>query len=300
MKILNYILSLLPRLEKSQMLEDLRITKTEIEKNVVPTYEAAIPHFKTNKFKSQDVTGLAEMFYRNYELAKSNKQANFIVEIASRLKSLLTNIDAVTDQIEDTLDKDVINEGLTARKALLIRAAEQMGAISGYATDLLVFVYYNEALAYGADKSNDSIALPKMTEDRVRKNIVQFARMLSVYGRDPKDFAASLANLPDVVLNSKTAVSLTAVYREERLDPFSGTLAAGFTGNPIYHLRLVVAEWQSNRYKNNKDKKRMLELRLLYLKTLVDGTPDAQLEREIQYIQGRIEKIEYMMAKAEE
>jgi hypothetical protein len=63
---------------------------------------------------------------------------------------------------------------------------------------------------------------------------------------------------------------------------------------------MVVAEWQSNRYKANKDKKKTLELRLLHLKLQNEGKDDPKIEKEINYIQGRVDKIERYLKDVEE
>jgi hypothetical protein len=48
-----------------------------------------------------------------------------------------------------------------------------------------------------------------------------------------------------------------------------------------------------------QNKKRLLELRLLNLKSLQDDSPDPSIEKEIVYLQNRIEGIEYKMHQME-
>lgn len=299
MKLASFLQSLLPMLKKDAVLEDLRITKSELDKTVAPTYEAAATHFKTNKIASKDTQILSDIFYRNYDLSKSNKQSSVVSEVFSKLPNLSTNISTIASSCEDILGEDILNDNLSARRAVLVRAAEHVSVLVKLLVDFLTVVYYNEAMVYS--KSNaDTIGVSAKTLQRVKDRMPDMARLLAMYAFDTKGFSEKYSTVPDVILNVKTSQALQAVYREDKLDPMPSALSTNFDGNPIYHIRLVIAEWQANRYKANKDKKRMLELRLLYLQSLAEESPDPQLEREIEYIQSRIDKIEYEMHKATE
>jgi hypothetical protein len=71
--------------------------------------------------------------------------------------------------------------------------------------------------------------------------------------------------------------------------------------NPIYHIGLIVAEYQSNKYKENKELKSNLELRLMNLVSIRDtGQADPGVEREIEMVQSRIDKLSESIRKQEE
>lgn len=299
MKLTTFLQSLLPMLKKDSVLEDLRITKSELDKTVVPTYEAAGDHFKVNKIASKDTLVLVDTFYRIYDLSKSNKQSSVVAEIFSKLPSLSANVDTIAASCEDILGQDILNDNLSAKRAVLVRAAEHVSVLVKLLVDFLTVVYYNEAMVYS--KANaDTIGVSAKTLQRVKDRMPDMARLLGMYSQDAKVFKERYSTVPDVIINVKTSAALQAVYREDKLDPMPSALSSNFEGNPIYHIRLVIAEWQANRYKANKDKKKMLELRLLYLQSLAEESPDPQLEREIEYIQNRIDKLEYEMHKATE
>lgn len=296
MRLFSFINSLLPRLRKDEVLEDLRVTLGELNNNVIPAFEDAERFFKESKFKSEDNTGLNTVFYRNYDLSKSGRAGNLVLEVASKLKNVRENLECVRDMNEDALEEDIIKEGLTAKKAILVRSAEQLSFLTRYSVDLLNYVYAAEAKKAGSEAGE----LLKIQITRVESNVSNFARVLSVFGAEPKAFLKFFETIPDIVVNDKTHAAIAAVYDDDKLDPFGSKIAVGFEGNPIYHFRLVVAEWQADRYKNAKDKKRMLELRLLNLKLLQENNNDPKLEQEINYIQNRIESLDYKMAKMEQ
>lgn len=297
MKIISFIKALLPRLSKEQILEDLRVTNAELEQIVNPNYFQAQTFFKSSKFASKTNKDLSDGFYRNFDLQGSSKQGSFIGEIARRTPFLQENLTYITEMIENLMERDVLNEGLSAKKAILIRAAEHMSFITRYSVDLLNYVYINETIATGADLEQNDLSAGQITH--ITKNLAMFSMLLSDYGIPNKDFSKLIGKIPEVNVNSKTANTLLGAYKERDIDPFSSGYVAGFTGNPIYHIRLVVAEWQSNRYKANKDKKKILELRLLHLKLSQDKKHDPKIENEINYIQNRVDKIEHYLRDVE-
>ena len=295
MRLFNFINSLLPRIRKDEVLEDLRITLGELNNNVIPAYADAVQFLKEFKAKSEDNKGLASIFYRNYAL-KASRQQDLITEIDSKLKNVRENLEMVRDMNESLLEEDLFKEGLSAKKAILVRSAEQLSFITRYSVDLLNYFYVNET----KESSEATTKLLPVQIQRIEANIVNFAHVLSVFGEEPKAFEKFFEAMPDVVVNDKTHAAIAAVYSDDKIDPIGSKIALGFEGNPIYHLRIVIAEWQANRYKVAKDKKQMLELRLLNLKMLQESSQDPRLEKEIEYIQNRIESLEYKMAKMEQ
>ena len=59
----------------------------------------------------------------------------------------------------------------------------------------------------------------------------------------------------------------------------------------------MFAEWQAQRYNCNKEKVRSLQLRLLMLQELDKGNKDPSVQKEVEYIQSRIDTISYRINK---
>lgn len=299
MKIVDFVKGLLPALEKNQVLEDLRVTMAELENILQPNFKTASDFFKSSKHSSNQVKYISETFYKNLDSGGIAKQPNFIGEVAVRTKNLQDNARYIYEQIEKIMERDIIHDGLTAKKALLIRAASGMSFISNFSIDLLNYVYVFESINANAEVE-DSIKLSPAEIKKVEARIHLFARMISDYGMDNKKFTKIITEVPEVIVNSKTSMSVASLYPERSVDPLSASYISGFKANPIYHIRLSIAEWQASRYKVNKDKKKMLELRLLHLKLLNEKKNSAKVEAEIEYIQARIAKIERYLRDVEE
>jgi len=299
MKIFSYVASLLPRLTKDQVLEDLRHTGEELVSVAQPTYRNGADFFRTSKFESDKVRDLQDSFNDKFDRSGGPKQSTFLGEINARLPFLVENTEYVTKQCELLFERDIVSDGLTAKKALLMRAAEHLSFLSRLSLDVLNYVYTFEALAAGVEVSDDS-GLSPAEAGHVERNIGVFASLLGDYGVPNKDFEKILLAIPEVVVSSRSEAQLASVFKERDLDPFKGQYVQGFTGNPIYHLRLLVAQWQASRYKANKDKKKMLELRLLHLELLKEKKNDPKIEQEIDYVRGRVASLDRYLREVEE
>jgi hypothetical protein len=297
MKLYDFAKRLLPSLEKNRVVEDLRVTIAELENSVVPNYSQGSEFFKLNKVKSDALKDLSDIFYRNLT-DKSSKQSSMIADIYKRLPNLIENTKRIQQLVESELERDMIREGLTASKIAIIRAAESISFISGYALDLLNYAYVQETTTIVGDSNELDMSIAKIKH--VENNMSRFAKMIGEYAIQPDEFRKVLKEIPEVVINEKTEMSVSGVYKESILDPFNTGYMVGFYYNPIYHLRLAVSEWQAGRYKANKDKKKVLELRLLHLKLKSENKSDPKLEQEITYLQSRIDKIERDLKRVEE
>jgi hypothetical protein len=298
MFLIDFVKSLLPHLTRPEIFEDIRITQAELSTVVLPSYAPAVEHFKVSKLISEENKELEKLFNQNYRPTSKKKSLNFISEIATRLPEVLANLNATESSLNDVFGADIITSALTAKKAVLLRAVDQISFMSIYSVGLLNVIYYNEAMASGVELS-DKMAPDTIVMLNTKKYMAAFAGILSIYGDDRSGYLGRIGKIPDVRFSEVNADLLRSVYNEKTLDPFSESGVCSFRGNPIYHVRLIVLEWQEARYSMMQDKKKALELRLLQLKLLQDRENDAGLENQIVYIQGRINKLEYKMAKME-
>ena len=300
MRIFDFLKALLPRLNKNKILEDLRITSSELETIAIPSYQVASEHFKLNKPESEEVKELINVFYSHFNAQGGGKKSNLIEEISKRLPFVKENTDYILEQSENLLEKDIIREGLTAKKTILIRAAENLSFISRHSLDLLNYIYTCEANQAGLKVEGfASETLAPGVSKHIQDNMGRFARILSDYSIPNKDFSKMISEVPEINVNDKNRGTMSSMYNEKDIDPLSGSQMQGFV-NPIYHVRLVEAEWQASRYKANKEKKKLLEYRLLQLKMFNDEKSDPKLEEEIEYLQTRVDRLGRYLIEVEE
>ena len=296
MQILDYLKKLLPSISKSDLTEDLRITINELDNICIPSYEDASDYLKSNKPKSNDVEVLTFKFYKSFDLQSSSKQATVVGEILKRLPFIRDNAIFLKEQAEEVLDSVIVTQAISAKHAMIIRSSDSISFIVKYSIDFLTYILYKEAINNNAE-IDESVNLSPSAIKFVEKNIVQYATMLSDFGIPNNDFSKIINGIADVIFSDKTANSVKATYGERKLDPFSRSYVSGFTGSPIYHFRMVIAEYQNKSYKNSQSKKKNLELRLLFLKNQRSDKNNPKLEKEISVTQSRVDKLQYELDK---
>lgn len=295
MSLATFVASLLPRLNRNDILEDLNITKNEFTNIVLPTYKEASEYFSENKLASKEVEELVKLFNRHYNSQVRNPEKLFVSELYRALLNVSDNVLVLEKQLTSVLESQTITSAITAKKANLIKATEHMYVISRFATEFLIIIYKYET----ARVNNEKAEFSPFTLNKIMPNIHIFAKLLELYSKDSRDFERQLTNVPEVVISEDSYEMLKSLFDKENLDPTDSAVVQGFVGNPIYHLGMVVAEWQAERYKSNKEKKRLLEIKLLNLKMAKENKRDPKLDKEIAYLEGRIEALDYKLTKME-
>lgn len=301
----KFLETLLPRLNKSKVAEDIRITRGELENIVEPTYKEAVRFFTNSKsIKSEDLKEITVSFMRNidnnvfiFDTYKNRKRENIVLSINDRIPNLIKNTKEIESKIEDLFEKDIIRDGLTAKKAALLRAAEYLSFISRYSIDLINYIYNEELYTRSLDDSYKD--MPPIKVNLIKNNITNYANLLNFFSIDPEEFKDRYNKIPDIFVNIKEYTKISAVYEENILNPVSAPTITGFEYSPIYHIGMLWAEWQASRYKAYSEKKQMLELKRLALDLEDSDRKDPKIQKQIKILNERITEFEYKMASIE-
>ena len=301
LNICGFITKLLPSFDKSDLESDLEISLESIA-TIQETYTNIEQVGKVAKFQSKIVKELVKEFYK--ELGKINKVRlapgdNIALDTVNLFKNVKINGDYLLKEISDAVNDVVVSGALTAYKANLLRSVAHYYFMVRFALDLANFFYVVEAEESGMDLGKD-YKLNNKQKEFIVKNLWIYARMVAVYGQDHEEFKDKLSKIDEITLPKDQVDDVVDIYNADKVDMFNN-LPNGFIGSPIYSIRLVFAQWEADRYKNLKDKKKLLELRFLHLKLMKEQSQsDINMEKEIEYLQKRITDIDYKLAKIEE
>lgn len=291
----EFVQSLIPRMGKEDVVSDIATTVQEFETLVLPVVTALNKEKKSLTFSESISKEISVGFFRHY---KGKGKNNLVEALANALPNIITNMKIVRDQLDSKLEADVISAGLTAEKATLLRIAEHGAFITDYALDVLSVAISEDIKQKNNVETTDSI--PPIKIKRLTDNAANFGVLVNAYSIDENKFKEKIDSIPPVTFNAETATLLKGTYGDSGIDPFNAILASGFTGNPIYHMRMVWEEYQNKRYRAKAEKKRMLELKILQLKHLNEGRNDPKVESQIEYIQNRVNELEYDMERMKE
>lgn len=296
MSIISYVKSLVRNIGKEDIFEDIRITRKELSDNLLPLMQDADKYFRGKTFKSKEVLYLDKTFMDN--VGGKNKYKNMFDYLNDKLPKMLANLEILSDQLDKNLETQVVTKTVTYRKAILLKALDLMSFDSAYTFKMLKYVYYFEDQEMDGESEYDDLIMPAPLKTSIMKNIFVYAKSVKALSVSTDEFLTKIKELKDLPLDDETVSIIKSKHDKdtleiETLDP------VGFEGNPIFHYRLMIAEWQANRYKLNKETKQYLELKLMDMKLKAKDSNDASLQRQIEYTSKRINKLEYSMAKAE-
>lgn len=286
MDIVKFAKGFLPRIGKDDVMEDIRVTIQALEDEVIPSYNQAAVFFNTHKLKSAENLMISSDFRAKADY-RGPKQSTIIGEINAMLPAVLENLKYMDKQLSTLLERDLLSDAMTARKAIMLRAVESIDFATGYALDLLNVFYHNESMEV---QKSSAIEMDRVTRDRVKKNAGYFGYVLSDYARPNDKIKTIIAKVPDVMLNAGDEGAVSA-FNLERYDDFQSSAISFFNRSPIFVIRMAIAEWQNNRYHAAVEKKKVLELRLMHLTGQREGQNNPALEKQIEVQQRRVEKL---------
>ena len=298
MSILSWLSAILPKLNKSNVEEDLKASLDELRDTFIPGYADAARVFSAMKFNSKEAERLDMIFSGGYDHPKGvQKTKNIITDINALSSNLKENLEYLFEIVDNNLEELILRDGLTLYKAKVLRSCEQISWVTRFGVNLIDFIYGCECKAKGGNP--DFFDFSPRTVKTIYEEVKTFARLISVYGVKPEEFKKTLSKIPEVIYNAQTANSVAAIVGDVS-DDVGGINSLEFSQSPIFRIGMLWAEWQGYRYRCMKNRKQMLAYRVLYIQSLLEGTSDPKLEHEMKVLQGWIEDLEYKMKKLEE
>lgn len=291
MKITDWISSLLPSFSKDTLLEDIRLTRGQLD-SLGDLYVSAADQLKNWKFKSEPIKKM------NGTFKSMVGGTNPIVEIHKAFPNIMKNLDTAENLAVSILNGTVAVKGMTYKQAVLVQYVDAFFLFERYARKWLNYVLVLESAEYKENGLPISDSIPKPEIAWLEKAFVDFCVAFNAVSGDQKKTMDELKEVPDIDVSSSDSKSLSAQLGPKATDPFKlGFIAT--KANPIYLVRMVIAEWQVKRYKESKEELSALELRLLYLKRLQEGRPDAATEKRIRTLESRIQDLSADLADME-
>jgi hypothetical protein len=292
MKIKDLLSHLLPTFGKDTLLEDIRVTRGSLEQ-LEELYGDAADELKGWKFKSSEVKSMVSTFK-----SMVGGGDNPIVNIAKGLKTVLKNLDTCETLAASILNGQVAAKGMTYKQAILVQYCDAVFLVEKYARKWLNFVLVMESAEYKENGLPIDESIPKPELEWLKKTFVDFCVAYKAASEQPEKVTKDLESVPEIDVDSSDAKALAHTRGPGLTDPFKlGFIAT--KANPIYFVRMVIAEWQVKRYKESREELSALQLRLLYLKRLEEGRADAATEQRIRYLESRIQTLSADLADME-
>lgn len=296
MKPTDYLASLLPSFERSELLSDVRALKKELVEITLPPYESAAGIYAKWKFRHRDIVEFSKEF--DHEV-RTEFRGNFVEVLAKVLGRASENLSTIEDLIEKKFAKDVMREGLTYHKANILQYVESITFFSKFARKVLIWTHACETNMIEDRTDRLGKELTPAERDWLRMHRKSFFTITTILSGKEADLKKTIEEVPDIVINPENTQGVLATVGARKLDPYHfGLIPVKL--NPIYHIGMAIAEWQVSRYNSAVEEKRLLEYRLMALEASKEGKKDANLQQQIEYTENRLQKLNFKIAKMEE
>lgn len=294
MKFKDFVSKLVAIFNKDTIIEDIRITRGELEK-LQASYSFAADLARSWKFKDETISGMVSDFKRS---VSGPDNGNPIVHIAHHLKTVQENLNTAEKLVQANLSGQVSSLGLTYKQAAVLQYVNAIYLVSKYGRKWLNMIFVYESARY---EESGTVIEDSITKDERKWLEETFSDFLVAYGTAIGDVATVMKKLnevPEITVSESNENNLNSTVGLNKLDPMKAGIIAT-KANPIYFVRMVIAEWQVARFNESKEELRLIELRLQLMKELQAKRPNAKLEKTIAQCESRVQAMQATVAELE-
>lgn len=291
-RIIEFVRSLVPTFTRDEVKEKLRLVQQALSKTI-GLYVSAADTIKGNA-KSKAGQEFDQAFKRT---VRTNLRGTPIEIIQQVLQNISSLGDLLSSMVEKNYNKDVTVEGMTYKRAEVLRTLGFMDFTTTYARQLLHYLLAAEAnvqaktLPIGQER-------PKPEIEFLLKNQAAFFTLLIAFALPANDILKKIDNIPDISIGDDDETTIVPTVGIGRLDPMKNNFVPGVT--PMF---MGIGTWwahrQLARYERLVEDVRVIEYRLEQLRLQAQGKEDAQLERAIAKYEEYLDDLAEKIAKAD-
>jgi hypothetical protein len=289
MNLFQYVSGLLPSFSKNAVLTSAEITKTSIREHTLPAYDTAVELWKGTKFKAKTVQVIES------EIKKGVSPKPLFEVVQKALSNGCLILEFAGDHSKKIFSNTEANVGLTYAKATLVRVVGASEFANTYARKLINYIYIEEAIQAGVEQH---VVMPPVEVKWLHDSVNDFCIALRALTRNVEDFKKHVNGLPDAVISELTEATFSTTIGEAKTDPFE-LRNLSVKVSPFYLVGMWMASYQANKYKAAQAELELLQLRQLQLQKTLERTQDAKLEKELEYLQDRVNGLNYSLQKME-
>lgn len=295
-KIGNFVRSIFGTVNKSDVEMDLQESLDSI--SVIQTSLALARNSQIGpEFINKHNIDLSKRFYQLVKRSRAQVSLSFNMDMMDDLNSFFLNLQEngkiIMRVLNDYNTSVISTNAISSKDANILRAVPHIYFIVKYTNDLINWLMANEINAANNIPTN----IPKVMDKKINGNLNIFVTLLTTYGDNPNVFRNRIDKIPSNVLTKEENSRIETFHAGDDIVPGAPD---GFIGSPIYTIRSISAKWQADRYHLRQDEKKLFELRLNYLQSIkAQGNVDASVEKDIEYLQNKINKINYELDKME-
>jgi hypothetical protein len=292
MRILDFLRRMTASLTKDELKQNIRVFTQALQK-AVETFMAAEGTNMVLKSKA------GKQF--EADLSKAVRMPPKL-SVFGYIRQVLTNMAVTTELLsaiaEKSYGQDIVIEGITYKRAELLRTLGYMDFVVSYSMQLLHYLLVAEASVVSKEHAEGQ-ERPRPELAWLRDNQKAYMTLLGTFARPSRELAALIESIPDITIGEDDEKIIVPQVGYNKLDPLKNNFIPGVTSVALA-VGLWIAHLQVARYERLKEDARSIQLRLEQLRLQAEGKNDAQLERTIEKYEQYLNKTAEKLAKMQE
>jgi len=293
MKLFDFLRNLTTSFTKDEVKEKLRLV-TQALHETISAFVSASEILGNSGYKSKAGKDFDSAFKRSVKVPYRGTFPQVIQQV-------LTNMDGFADLLSGLIDKsynkDIVVEGITYKRAEILRTLGFMDFAVTYVTQILHYILAAEANVQ-AKTLVDGKERPKPELDWLAQNQDTFFRLLNTFGAKDRDMIKAIESIPDIQVGENDDLTIVPTVGITRLDPLKNNFIPGVT--PMF---ISIGTWwaqrQVARYERMKEDHKLIAYRIEQLRLQAQGKEDPQLEKTIAKYEQFLNELAEDIAKAE-
>jgi len=292
MRILDYLRRLASSFTKDELKQNIRVYTQALQK-AIESYmnaETVVTSFKSKAGKAFEA-----------EFTKAVRTPPRMT-MFSYIRQVLANMAVTTELLsaiaEKSYGKDIVIEGITYKRAELLRTIGYMDFVVAYSMQLMHYLLVAEASVVSKEHPEGQ-ERPKPELAWLKSNQKAFFALLSTFARPSREIAQLIDSIPDIAIGEDDEKIIVPQVGYAKLDPLKNNFIPVVTKTSMA-VGIWWAQLQIAKYERLKEDARSIQLRLEQLRLQADGKNDAQLERTIQKYEQFLNKTAEDIARMEE
>lgn len=256
-----------------------------IQEEVLPVLKE-LNDIKSKRLEKSEILDLVKDIIKT----RKGKTKDFLKELEDLFLSIDKNRKSIEELIVAHASSNITDKAMSTKDSAIVKLVDDLTSLTLYSLDLVVCIL--------SDVKNT--AFPKIKFKQLREGIPEFVKLFLDYSNNLEDSLETIATLDDTVISSKTNKSILESFFGRSKFKFPSVVSNGFINNPFYHIRMYFVDRDMQKLDALKDKKKLIELRIMELKLENKNSNDPDLAERIEYFEDKLASLEYSIAKLED
>lgn len=292
MRLLDYLRRLASSFTKDELKQNIRVFTQALQK-ALETFTGAETTIKD--FKSKAGRQFEADFAKGVKVPPRMTPIGYIRQVLANMAVTTELLSAIA---EKSYGQDIVVEGITYKRAELLRTLGYMDFVVSYSMQLLHYLLVAEA-SVTSKEHPEGQERPRPELAWLKANQKAFLALITTFAKPSREIAALIDSIPDIVIGEDDDKIIVPQVGAYKLDPLKNNFIPGVT-NAALSIGIWWAHIQVAKYERLKEDARSIQLRLEQLRLQAEGKSDAQLERTIEKYEQYLNKTAEKIAKMEE